>query len=329
MLPACEGCGAGGDDPECKCPPGTYSVDVEVCPVSELKEVETEREDWRGKAERYLSEWRNRDHDVVEADAVASEKEAAAEMWRGRAEQAEQQAASMREAIEKAKVRLEAMQVPPRIGKSHTAGWLAGEAHELAKELRCFLASPDALGPDTREYREEESPRLGVEEATAIVSAAFSEDHDSGSLDRAIKRLGDWVDAQLAAEENWCDGSGLLSKRGEAIPGAGTIGPPESEPCPGCPRCELPASVQEQPVRCGGDGALAKNFGIDSPGKPEIVSCPGCPHCQPQDKGLIEKAIEEFEGRAKEGGLSPEIQGAWGHAALRLRLLQQGGGEDA
>lgn len=38
---------------------------------------------------------------------------------------------------------------------------------------------------------------LSVDEATAIVSAAFAEDHDVATLDTAIKRLGDFVDAGL------------------------------------------------------------------------------------------------------------------------------------
>jgi hypothetical protein len=38
---------------------------------------------------------------------------------------------------------------------------------------------------------------LTLAEATAIVSAAFSEDHDRKTFDAAIKRLGDAVDASL------------------------------------------------------------------------------------------------------------------------------------
>lgn len=53
--------------------------------------VEAEREDWRGKAERYLSEWRNRDGDAVAAEADRDEADAAKEMWRKRALDAERE----------------------------------------------------------------------------------------------------------------------------------------------------------------------------------------------------------------------------------------------
>lgn len=38
---------------------------------------------------------------------------------------------------------------------------------------------------------------LSADEATAVVSAAFGEDHDAPTFDRAIKRLGDFVDHSL------------------------------------------------------------------------------------------------------------------------------------
>ncbi len=43
--------------------------------------------------------------------------------------------------------------------------------------------------------------------------------------------------------EEGCDGSGLISVRGGAVPGAGSVGPPESAPCSGCTKCTLPPSV--------------------------------------------------------------------------------------
>ena len=58
-----------------------------------LQAEREKREEWRGKAEHYLSEWRNRDGDVAEADAERDEKVAAADMWRTRAEKAEAQLA--------------------------------------------------------------------------------------------------------------------------------------------------------------------------------------------------------------------------------------------
>lgn len=40
---------------------------------------------------------------------------------------------------------------------------------------------------------------LTTEEATALVSAAFGEDHDGKTLDAVVKRLGDWVDQEVGA----------------------------------------------------------------------------------------------------------------------------------
>lgn len=79
---------------------------VEVMPVFEhldaLKareaELEEEREDWRGKAEHRLNEWRLRVSDALIAQADRDEADAAKEMWHGRAEAAEKQLAEEREA---------------------------------------------------------------------------------------------------------------------------------------------------------------------------------------------------------------------------------------
>lgn len=38
---------------------------------------------------------------------------------------------------------------------------------------------------------------LTLDEATAVCSAAFAEDHDVATFDSAIKRLGDWIDSQF------------------------------------------------------------------------------------------------------------------------------------
>lgn len=88
-------------------PPGTIelanAVDVtgdHAALASRLAEVEAEREEWRGKAEHRLNEWKLRVDDVHEAAATADEAEAAKEMWRGRAETAEQSIERLREGLE-------------------------------------------------------------------------------------------------------------------------------------------------------------------------------------------------------------------------------------
>lgn len=55
------------------------------------KDIEFEREDWRGKAERYLSEWRNNAVEAEEAVADRDEAESVKEMWRKRALDAERE----------------------------------------------------------------------------------------------------------------------------------------------------------------------------------------------------------------------------------------------
>ncbi len=57
----------------------------------DLERVELEREDWRGKAERYLSEWRNNAAEALDAVADRDEAESAKEMWRKRALDAERE----------------------------------------------------------------------------------------------------------------------------------------------------------------------------------------------------------------------------------------------
>jgi hypothetical protein len=51
----------------------------------DLETVVAEREDWRGKAEHRLHEWRLRADDAHAAEADRDEAEAAKEMWRIRA----------------------------------------------------------------------------------------------------------------------------------------------------------------------------------------------------------------------------------------------------
>jgi len=53
--------------------------------IRKCEQLELEREEWRGKAERYLHEWRLRDDDVEDARIAADEAHAAKEMWRARA----------------------------------------------------------------------------------------------------------------------------------------------------------------------------------------------------------------------------------------------------
>jgi hypothetical protein len=43
---------------------------------------------------------------------------------------------------------------------------------------------------------------LSLEEATALVAAYFGEDHAVNDAERAIKRLGDWVDQSLGLGED-------------------------------------------------------------------------------------------------------------------------------
>ncbi len=135
--------------------------------------------------------------------------------------------------------------ITPRDGSEgdlYTAAMLAPHAWAEIKRLR--------------EKRQRECPELSVEEATAFVSAALSEDHDSASLDRAIKRLGDWVDAQLAAEESWCDGSGIRQIQVQRTE-------------PDC--CGNVNSAGE----CRGDCAVSRQV-QDT----DFENCPGCPRCQ-------------------------------------------------
>jgi hypothetical protein len=54
-----------------------------------LLAAEGERDEWRGKAEHRLHEWRLRVDDAAESEAIADEAKAAKEMWRDRAEKAE------------------------------------------------------------------------------------------------------------------------------------------------------------------------------------------------------------------------------------------------
>lgn len=58
---------------------------------SHHERVEAEREEWRGKAERYLSEWRNNAAEALDAVADRDEAESAKEMWRKRALDAERE----------------------------------------------------------------------------------------------------------------------------------------------------------------------------------------------------------------------------------------------
>jgi hypothetical protein len=60
-----------------------------VSDTEELKRVVREREDWRGKAEHRLNEWRMRVSDALAAEADRDEADAAKEMWRDRALKAE------------------------------------------------------------------------------------------------------------------------------------------------------------------------------------------------------------------------------------------------
>ena len=59
--------------------------------MSELSatELKAEREEWRGKAEHYLHEWRLRVDDALAAEADRDEAVAAKDMWRDRALRAE------------------------------------------------------------------------------------------------------------------------------------------------------------------------------------------------------------------------------------------------
>lgn len=57
--------------------------------MSDLADVVAEREDWRGKAEHRLYEWRRSVTDAHRAEADRDEAEAAKEMWRIRALKAE------------------------------------------------------------------------------------------------------------------------------------------------------------------------------------------------------------------------------------------------
>jgi uncharacterized protein (DUF433 family) len=67
-----------------------------------LEDTEREREEWRGKAENRLNEWRLRDQDAKEAEHDRDEAIAAKEMWRLRALQAERALASTRPAVQEA-----------------------------------------------------------------------------------------------------------------------------------------------------------------------------------------------------------------------------------
>jgi hypothetical protein len=89
---------------------------------------------------------------------------------------------------------------------------------------------------------------LSLDEATAVVAAAFSEDHDSATLDAAIKRLGDWVDASVGATSECpdCGGDGQaccgdVLDTGECC--AALYGTDRLVPCP----------------TCGGSGALSQH----------------------------------------------------------------------
>jgi chromosome segregation ATPase len=54
--------------------------------ASQLDQVREERDEWRGKAENRLSEWRLRVDDVADAEATADEAIAAKEMYKARAD---------------------------------------------------------------------------------------------------------------------------------------------------------------------------------------------------------------------------------------------------
>jgi hypothetical protein len=54
-----------------------------------IAELKAEREDWRGKAEHRLHEWRLRVDDALAAEADRDEAVAAKDMWRERALKAE------------------------------------------------------------------------------------------------------------------------------------------------------------------------------------------------------------------------------------------------
>lgn len=72
------------------------------------------------------------------------------------------------------------------------------EAAEVKRPLEEGFA-PDTPMPARRRPKDS-APALTSEEATALVAAYFSEDHDSRSADAAIKRLGDWLDTEYGAK---------------------------------------------------------------------------------------------------------------------------------
>lgn len=92
------------------------------------------------------------------------------------------------------------------------------------------IASALSLPPNV----EEGAPNvLSSEEATAIVSAAFGEDHDLASLDAALKRLGEWVDSQLGLQPTPDDHEGSRCGGSEGNDVSNPAGISPDRPLPG------------------------------------------------------------------------------------------------
>jgi hypothetical protein len=122
---------------------------------------------------------------------------------------------------------------------------------------------------------------------------AAANDHYHGGEDERAEHISDAIDDARAAMashptpdgEQRCGGNGLISITGEAVLGHGTIGVPESAPCPGCPDCtpDGPASPvlgdeEREPklstqcerkhhVLCEGNAGLNRRCSCDCHGK--------------------------------------------------------------
>lgn len=107
-----------------------------------LRAVEEEREEWRGKAERYLCEWRNRHADAEDNRHDRDEAEAVKEMWRLRSLVAESQLEEVAQELERRadqRERNEALLQAQGAGRAKAREYNGGKAsayREAAQLLR-------------------------------------------------------------------------------------------------------------------------------------------------------------------------------------------------
>lgn len=131
--------------------------------------------------------------------------------WRERATQAETRIQELAEEFESQAQAIDSREGPlndwalaeravHRAAANYLRSLSSTEVEEAAGHDFKLAAQCPMCGQAVPELGQKPPNALSLDEATAVVAAAFSEDHDSADLDAAIKRLGEWVDAELEAK---------------------------------------------------------------------------------------------------------------------------------